>query len=658
MNNSSFSIAYSDSTGSTKTPATKEIRQRLRNQLRESIKRKENVVYRSPTASGKTYSSVTTAWRQFADTTGGEPVVYLAPTTDARDDAESKAKNSNAQYQKLVGREDACPIVRGVHDDDMDAPDGKDPSEWFEEMTDNRGLPVSVAHDHFERYHDGDIPCSSCKLQTQWNDVPRNEDGTPNSDVVIATHQIAHAQDLIDNCNVIIDELPDFREDKEVEDFRRSITSYLQHIEAPVQTWEKFIVNYLEKHVDTISRHQFSQPKTNWFLEDEDAHVLTPGIVDAVLKAEQRVHGRWVGETVYQYPDLNPYSDSNPYQIKIRVVIDDQYDIKILQALPDFSEARCVVGLDAFPTKAKWNKNTLDSIEFKRILTDEEEQLWRKNERNLKIIQVGDNKYSWTLGGHNQQKVRGLCSEIQYYHDDALNSGITAQRCETDVENDMEAVGIADPEIIHYGNEKSVNKLDSETVGALLGCISPSSDHIKDWLALLDKHATPKREEDEDYEGQQWDGPDAEVAHELLADVREKRVLQGVGRYARSPGDPDDEATVYVMTNVLDDKWIDESIAGVNVLTDKQREIVNLLYESSDGLTPAEIDRWVSASRRYVHKTLDQIEQAPWCSVEYSKKHNEGNVYDTIRNPEYAVNIRISRCEQTVTSYKIQSVHT
>lgn len=637
MNNAGLSIIGNRSNDYIKIPSTDEVRTRLQNALYDSLQKQKKIVHRSPTSSGKTYTAVTTPWRQYPDITGGEPVTYFTFTTDAREEAKKKNADSSANSQMLLGREDACPIVAGEYDDCMDALDGGDPSEWFDTMTDDRGIPVSVAHEHFERNHDGELPCSPCRLQSQWDGVPRDEDGNPDSDVIIATHQFARAPELIKDCNVIIDESPDFTINKNIEDFRKHIRSYLEHIDAPVQTWEDFAATYCDEPSGTRVRNEFSDPDTNWYFESDNAHVLVPGIVDAILSAQRGRHNRWVGETAYRYPDLNPHADTPDHQVQIRVVIDDNYDLNILQVLPDFSEARCVIGLDAFPTKPKWSKNTLDDIDFNRILDEREEQLWRKHERDLEIIQVGDYKYPWTRKGYNQQKVKGLCSEVQYHYDGSLTSGVTSKRFSSNLEDDMEAVGINDPDVIYYGIEKSVERFADERVGVVFGCISPSSDYIEDWLALLDKNATPKREVNEDYEGQQWVGPDADVAHDLIADVREKRVLQAVGRYARSPNDPDDSATVYVMTNVLPDKWIDGYIDEVNVLGQKQREIVDLLYQSVEGLTAGEIAKETSASRKHVHDTLDQIQQASWCTVDPVEKHNQGDVYNVSRNEDCVV---------------------
>lgn len=259
--------------------------------------------------------------------------------------------------------------------------------------------------------------------------------------------------------------------------------------------------------------------------------------MEAILKAEKESHNRWVGETLYLYPDLNPYADSPEQRIQIRIVLDKEYNIRLLQAVPDFSEARCVIGLDAFPTESKWRANTMPSLQFDRILSSREEQLWRQHERNLKIIQVGSNKNTWTVSGFNQQEVTSLCSELQCQFVEDFRSGVTSKRFADDLQDSMEAAGVENPRTIHYGLEKSVDEFATEAVVLVVGCISPSSDSIKDWLALLGNDATPKREVRSDYEGQEWVGPDAHVAHELLRDVRNKHVLQAIGRYARRPAD-------------------------------------------------------------------------------------------------------------------------
>lgn len=628
----------SDCDDTEKAPTTEETRQRLRENMREVMSNERTKTIRSPTSSGKSHTAVTTSWKDYPEITGGEPVVYLSPTTDARDSSRAKNAKSDATSRTLLGREDACPVAGGDHDD-MDAPDGGEPSEWFEKITEKRGLPISVAHGIFERHHDGDIPCTPCECSSQWEGLPRDSDGEPADDIIIATHQFARVPSLIEDLNIIIDEQPDFTVDKDVEDLVKAVRSYLNYVEAPVERWEDLISGYLRKFNHTFFRHKFPQPDSNWFIEGDDAHVLAPGIVDAILNAEERRHGRWVGETVYQYPDLNPHHDSPESKVRIRIVFDNENAINILQVAPDFSAARSVIGLDAHPTNPKWKANTLDNLSFGRILNEDEEQLWRKNERNLNIIQVGNNKNPWTNREYNQSKVTGLCSEIFHHYGNEFSSAITSKNCYRDLRIDMEQVGIDDPDTINYGKEKSVEKFAEESVGAVLGCISPSSESIKDWLALLDKVATPRREVDENYEGQQWVGPDHNIAHEILADVREKHVLQAVGRFARSPSDPDDEAVVYVYTNVLPDRWIDQRISDIDPLSDLQQEMVDLLYDTPNGLTPSRLSDETDATTRYVYRTLAKISEAPWGDKEKTEGANTGDKYHAERNPNWIVDI-------------------
>jgi hypothetical protein len=311
----------------------------------------------------------------------------------------------------------------------------------------------------------------------------------------------------------------------------------------------------------------------------------------------------------------------------------------MLHVLPDFTEARCVIGLDAYPTEPKWRANTSCNLNFDRILTEKEEQQWRRNERDLEIVQIGSNKNTWTTSGFNEEKVTGVCSELRHRYGEEFNSGITSKQFVNVLQDRMKMVGVKDPVTTHYGLEKSVEKFEDEMVGLVAGCISPSSDSIKDWLAMLEKDATPKREIQDNYDGQEWVGTDAAIAHDLIADVREKHVLQSIGRFARSPSDPNDGATVYVMTNILPNQWVDTRVDGVDPLRGKQCEIASVLYETTDGVTPAEIDERVDCSTRHVYKTLRRFEEAPWCCIYETEGNNDGDKYHATRDADCIVNL-------------------
>lgn len=610
-------------------PGTGELRHALNSELRSAMKYAEDVVIQSPTSSGKTYTSSTTQWQSCPEITGGQPVIFLSGTIEARDDAIRKSRDSSVSCEVLKGRKEACSLAGGKYDSDNDegnvpvsAPDGGEPSEWFNTMCGTRGLPLSVSHGIFEHAHDDKLPCSEqgeCPTSGQWNVIPRDGDGNYDYDVLHATHQFARVPQLRNNCNLIIDEQPDFSLDISTDRIRRIVRSYLNEIEAPIRAWEPLLVSKtspIDADLGDIYE-ALEMPDSEWFKRGDNAHLLAPGITEAIVTAEERSNDRWVGTTWYTCPDLNPRHDSPGQEVLIRIVIDGddstdgKNDVRLLQTIPDFGQARCVIGLDAYPTMPKWRGNTLPTIEKTQIIGGEELHKWRRNQRNLQIIQVGDNKNSWTNAANatpSEDKVAAACDELRHEYGDDFQSGITTMDFEEKFIEVMKQVGIEEPLTTYHGRTKSINTFRDHSIGLIAGCISPSDEDIKDWMALMGQIATPEREVNEgNPEGQTWVGPDADVAHELIEDVRAKNVLQACGRYARSPKDPDDWADVYALTNVLPDEYVDEKREDVQVFGRKQKEILSYLTEV-DGKAPAyEITEETSAGKRHVHKTIREF---------------------------------------------------
>lgn len=307
-------------------PGTGDIRQSLKTKLRTMMQNGEDGVIQSPTSSGKTHTPSTTRWRSHPEITGGQPVVFLSGTKDARDGAIAKSRESYATAEVLYGRKDACPLARGEYDSDNEAgnaairsPDGSEPSEWFKTMCEKRGLPVSVAHGKFAREYGRALPCcqngEDCPSTTQWTDIPRNSEEEVDYDVLHATHQFARVPQLIEDCNVIIDERPDFTLNISPGRLHEMVSSYLREIDAPVKTWGELITGLTGDYDVGLDQVQdaLTEPDPDWFTTDPNAHALVPGIVEAMVSAEKRVHGRWVGTTDYTYPTLNP-SHEGPEQ--------------------------------------------------------------------------------------------------------------------------------------------------------------------------------------------------------------------------------------------------------------------------------------------------------------------------------------------------------
>ncbi|PSP87438.1 hypothetical protein BRC90_10815 [Halobacteriales archaeon QS_4_69_34] len=160
---------------------------------------------------------------------------------------------------------------------------------------------------------------------------------------------------------------------------------------------------------------------------------------------------------------------------------------------------------------------------------------------------------------------------------------------------------------MHYGEEKSNNAFEGESVGFVHGCIDAGDDYILDIVAELKLDAQPETNVCSRCDGDGCDhdrhcddgirrskgrgfvGPDAEQAADALASVRESHVAQAVGRWARNPDDPDDRATVYVATDATPEGFVDHQVPGVErVRGDGERRVMNAL-ETLGSATTAKI---------------------------------------------------------------------
>ena len=285
-------------------------------------------------------------------------------------------------------------------------------------------------------------------------------------------------------------------------------------------------------------------------------------------------------------------------------------------------------------------------IEFNRILTAEETQNWRKEERGLRIYQISDDKHTWTVQGYEkaEHKVDALCSELREKYGEQFRSGIISKEYEPEFKELLADNGVNEPLVTHYVLEVSVNEFENEEVGLVLGCISPNDEDIKDWIALLDKGAKPLREADNpelnySSDGQIWDGPDRNIAHELIFDIRERHVLQAVGRFARSPSDPDDGATVYVFTNVLPDRWVDKEIPDVDVLAEKQLRVLETIADSEDGMTASEVADEIDVTERHVYDLVEQHRDTGWLNVIEGAGSYNADVFEVDRVPKGVIEL-------------------
>ncbi|WP_135667441.1 hypothetical protein [Halorhabdus rudnickae] len=575
----SHSDAYDESTASPHRVTTSEARDRLEDTLHSALRAAENTLIDAPTSLGKSHLMATTRWRDYPEITGGNPVIHVHQTKEARKDAVQKSRDTfGVEYHVLRGRTDACPVAAGDYDDELTAPNGRTPSEWFDWMCNVRNIPFQKAHRRLNQQYD--LPCGEhCDAVTQWWDVQSDSEELE-YDVLHVTANFAKVDELIDGANVIFDERPEYKltfNDPERMQFTRATTNLLKHRsdgEFTEVDFKKAAIRDQTEEKEKIEQHFQDEVTQEWLFQREETHRLTPVIGRAVLDAEEILEGRYRGQ------------DSG-----IEVVITDGGEIRHVQNTPDLSEARCVIGLDAFPSELRWSVNTVDNLTKRDVLSPSERTWWRRNERGLIIKQVGTATRSYTSRwkGAGEKRAKAIIQKIRELHGDDFQSCVTSDHVEDNIRQMMTAAGIEDPMTMHYGEQKSRNDYSDESSGAILASIDPGDENILDYLALCDAIAKPKRMVTEGGEisrevGREFVGPDADIARELLVSVRESNLAQAVGRYARDPDDPDSGAIVYVWSGAIPSILVDERIETTyHSMTKKRKQFLKVLKQFPKG---------------------------------------------------------------------------
>ena len=627
-------------------PTTSDAREELRNAIFREIRAGNTTVLDAPTALGKSYTVATEPWGRRDSTTGGAPVIQLHQTREARDEAASATADASATGAVLRGRKEACPVARGDHDPSED-PDvvvtinGAPASEWFDLMCDEKGLPFSTAHalaaERMDQDHDS-LPCQAegeCEAIAQWEGLPRTDDGEPAVDVIHATHQFAFVPSLRANTNLVFDEQPDFRQEFTQDRIRRMVNAYLKEVDAPVTNFEAFVMlaGNTSKGTDAAAEQDVlgdlldgeHNPAPSWFIDEPDAHALAPDVTRALWQAirwgDPDRNGRYSASVYHEPPRLDADNDGYVAGTWLSVVLDEDHTVQSVRASPDLSQARSVIGLDAHPSMPLWQLNVDEGINNDAVLDPEERRLWRRYERGLTVVQVGDaarpRSGDSALEWMNDDRVQAVLEAIREQYGPGFKTALSTVQTERQLRellDDVATEEIDADHTMHYGEEKSRNDFADEPAGYVYGCMDPGDGMILDAIAELGLDAAPVMVETEDGEvkrekGRTFEGGDADTAAAVLASVRENHVAQAAGRYARNADDAESRAVVYVDTNTAPAGFVDYETPGVEWLaTDLQREIVAAL-QARPSATAREIADVVGCSKRHVLETLDRLEE-------------------------------------------------
>jgi len=639
---------------------TKEAEDRLWDAIQEALESAENSLFSAPTGLGKTHLIATTQWSEYPELTGGEPVIHISQTRDARNDAIEMSEEAGVNYTVLRAREEMCQVARGDFDDDLRADLGEAPSDWFDRKCDTEQISFSVAHQHLRQLLDG-LPCivaGSCPSQRQWRNVPRSNVDEVEYDVIHATAPFARVPDLIDNTNLIFDELPEYQVDFQQEHLRRALNDLLERrADVGNYTWEE-LIQLATQPINTPYAGTLppEDPEANqrateyWELLQEDidaplqasssetVHTLVPAIGRAVLHSIEARNDRYQG--------TDPEGD-------LRLAFDVQNTLKIIQNPPSLQSCRCVIGLDAHPSENLWEFNLDIDLERGDLFTTDERQYWRRQERGLHVVQIGNNTSPITRGWRNNRqrtKIRYLIRELRRKADDEFRTVICPKSVEEDVEALLREEGIGEPELLHYGEERSRNDFQGETTGLLIGCIDPGDEEILDLLAVMGYSAEPEMNEGESGEGSRtygrgFEGPDSDIADEILQSVRETHIAQSIGRYARTPRASDVGAIVYVWTNAIPSGMVDAHVPGLvsrlrgeNQLAENKEDIDRFVREHGGPVTKRMVAEEISVSDRYAHDVLNEMAEqgvvtvsegtGPYGAHEY--EHEDGSLGPTV----------------------------
>jgi hypothetical protein len=661
-------------------PTTDEVRERIDDSVRGALEAEGYTVLDAPTSAGKTHTVASTEWANLLEApeevTGDRPVVLFCSTCDARDEAVAMAEDADIDVKVLFGYKEACSVGGGSHDPDPDSESdieglwikGSTASEWFEHRIEHRGIAASAVHAKAESLAEfgyvatnrqaslageGDVrelPCCEepydCTLRTQWPEDGFTTDDGPRYDLVVATDPFAFVPSLRAETNVINDEQPDFENDlgDDQERVRQIVTACLGAIDGPdeVSTYEDLLSvgrqsndghRELGKPSSQVRKeltHGLDRGlEREWYFGAENAHTLAPALARALWYAastDPDENGRRNATVPHHPPRLDADArDADGWnRTWVTVVIDEENEVQTIREAPDFSTARSVVGLDAWPNSWLWQRNVHPDMTVERVLDTDERALWRRIERGLTVIGVGDatrpagNDGKWFTEEHAEAIIQQLRAEFG----DQFSKAGCASAIEGRVRQLLVDVGVPESDIgtMHFGEEKSRNDFADEAVGLVYGCIDPGDDYVLDLLAECGLDARPTMTECPTCEGggcagdrgchdgqrretgREFDGPDADHASELLGSVRENHVAQMTGRFGRDLPDGQN-ALAFVATDACPPGLVDVTVPGVTWLarpSQKQRELVEHVRDHP-GTTASEAAKSVGCSRQHAH---------------------------------------------------------
>lgn len=381
-------------------------------------------------------------------------------------------------------------------------------------------------------------------------------------------------------------------------------------------------------------------PPLEWYRDNPDAHSMAPAFARAVWQAEESAGDRKFAQVSYRPPRWgnDDHDEQGWNRVYVDVVLNDQWEVVEAEAVPDFSLANTVVGLDAHPQPEDplWRANAHPEMETCYTLDTTERTLYRRYERGLYTVQLGEGVQpvasgEWLSEGQGD-KFAVIIEHLTRHYED-FDAAITSLSAKQFVRETMEGAGVEEPDLMHYGEEESRNDFAGKEVGLVAGSIDPGDNMIVNLCARLGLDVDPAHVEcpvcdgrgntHEDGEsewcqtcsgsgevrerGRTFVGEDADHADAVLRGVREHHVAQSAGRWARDADDPDDHAIVFIITEAAPDGFIDAQAPGATWVTnDEQRERLEYVRDNAEGVTCKEVAEACDCAKETARRTLQK----------------------------------------------------
>lgn len=606
--------------------STRIARHKLGYKLHSALSDSRNTLIDAPTSLGKTYEVATTAWRDHPEKTGNQPVIHLHGTKTARDDAAAESRKNDVDCRVLRSGLDTCPTAQGEFDSELSTLDRMEASEWLTNAVEVRGYTFYEAHQAIADQLDG-LPCTngdeSCAGLSDLPDQDAEDDELPGCDVIHATHSFAHVEPLVEQANVVFDERPSFTESVSIQ--RQSLIGAINEILAEAEgsmAWSNLVEAVRTQETARLEQYQS-------FIGGEEAgstyrqydHRDARDVAMATANAEL-----WEGGTRY-------IGRANG----LAVVFDEQGELQSIHNPPNLSDARCVVGLDAYPSVNMWRLNTVEELTPCQVLSESQRQAWRREHRGLRVTQIGDATRSYTEGWRGdvaEPKAKRIIDELRSHYGAKFRTAISSQEIHNDVEQMLSDSGADNPELMYFGDLKSDNAFEGESVGLVVGCIDPGDETVLDLLALRGLSAMPEYDDKgERAYGRGFVGEDSDAAAELIAAVREDNLAQAVGRYARRPESSCSEAEVYVWSDALPASLVDDTVPGiVNMPTEKRADVERYLRANGTVISRdvfESLNVGKTTANNYLQELVEQgvasISKGTGCNGAHEYTYQEGS---------------------------------